>query len=75
VLIRPTSAITWLCVCLLELFQAHNRFRFIFLEVAPIGYVLGLLTCSNLPVYMFGEDVRMPKLCYFPCVSKELGFI
>lgn len=38
--IRPTSAITWLYVGLLELFSANDRLRFIFLEAAPIGYVL-----------------------------------
>lgn len=37
--VRPTSAITWLYVGLLELFSAHDRLRFIFLEAAPIGYV------------------------------------
>ncbi|KAF8400440.1 hypothetical protein HHK36_013738 [Tetracentron sinense] len=35
--VRPTSAITWLYVGLLELFVTHDRLRFIFLEVAPIG--------------------------------------
>ncbi|XP_008467108.2 mannosyltransferase APTG1 isoform X1 [Cucumis melo] len=41
--IRPTSAITWLYVGLLELFSANDRLRFIFLEAAPIGsLVLGI---------------------------------
>lgn len=35
--IRPTSAITWVYVGLLELFVTHEIVRFIFLEVAPIG--------------------------------------
>ena len=35
--IRPTSAIIWMYVGLLELFLAHDRLKFIFLEVAPIG--------------------------------------
>lgn len=35
--IRPTSAITWVYVGLLELFLARDRLKFIFLEVAPIG--------------------------------------
>ncbi|XP_022639585.1 GPI mannosyltransferase 3 isoform X2 [Vigna radiata var. radiata] len=41
--IRPTSAITWLYVGLLELLKARDRFKFIFLEVAPIGFVLPVL--------------------------------
>lgn len=45
--IRPTSAITWLYVGLLELLKARDRFKFIFLEVAPIGYVLGLSKYSD----------------------------
>lgn len=35
--IRPTSAITWVYVGLLELFMARDRLKFIFLEAAPIG--------------------------------------
>uniref|UniRef100_K7MK99 Mannosyltransferase n=2 Tax=Glycine subgen. Soja TaxID=1462606 RepID=K7MK99_SOYBN len=59
VLIRPTSAITWLCVCLLELFQAHNRFRFIFLEVAPIGILVLGLNCL-LDCFMYGTWILVP---------------
>lgn len=44
--IRPTSAVTWLYVGLLELFKARDRFKFIFLEVAPIGYVFGPFICT-----------------------------
>ena len=46
--IRPTSAIIWLYVGLLELLKARDRLKFIFLEVAPIGYVLVPFTHSNL---------------------------
>ncbi|KAH7569299.1 hypothetical protein JRO89_XS06G0140200 [Xanthoceras sorbifolium] len=35
--IRPTSAITWVYVGLLELLVARDRLRFIVLEAAPIG--------------------------------------
>lgn len=35
--IRPTSAITWIYVGLLELIVARDRLKFIFLEAAPIG--------------------------------------
>lgn len=46
--VRPTSAITWLYVGLLELLTARDRFRFLFLEVAPIGYVLLLFTHASM---------------------------
>ncbi|KAF5743857.1 GPI mannosyltransferase 3 isoform X3 [Tripterygium wilfordii] len=35
--IRPTSAIIWIYVGLLELFVAHDRLRFVILEVVPVG--------------------------------------
>lgn len=35
--IRPTSAITWAYVGILELLVTRDRLNFIFLEVAPIG--------------------------------------
>jgi len=54
--IRPTSAITWLYVGLLELLKSHDRFKFIFLEVAPIGYVFGLFTCSYFYQFIFLES-------------------
>ncbi|GMN24606.1 hypothetical protein TIFTF001_049160 [Ficus carica] len=41
--LRPTSAIIWLYIGLLELFVTRDRLRFIFLEVAPIGFVLPVL--------------------------------
>lgn len=50
--VRPTSAVIWLYVGLLELFKALDRWKFIFLEVAPIGYVLGPFTHSNLTKVM-----------------------
>lgn len=37
--IRPTSAITWLYVGFVDLWQERNRLKLIFLEVIPIGYV------------------------------------
>lgn len=35
--IRPTSAVTWVYVGLLELYLTHDRLRFIFVELIPIG--------------------------------------
>ncbi|KAH1216134.1 GPI mannosyltransferase 3 [Glycine max] len=57
--IRPTSAITWLYVGLLELFKAHDRFKFIFLEVAPIGILVLGLTCL-LDRFMYGTWILVP---------------
>lgn len=37
--LRPTSAITWIYVGLLELIATRDRLKFIFLETAPIGQV------------------------------------
>ena len=35
--IRPTSAIIWLYVGFLDLLKTHDRLKFVFLEVIPIG--------------------------------------
>ncbi|KAF4383844.1 hypothetical protein G4B88_016277 [Cannabis sativa] len=57
--IRPTSAIIWLYVGLLELYETRDRLRFIFLEVAPIGVlVLGLT--SILDRLMYGSWIIVP---------------
>ncbi|KAL5697329.1 Mannosyltransferase aptg1 [Ranunculus cassubicifolius] len=42
--VRPTSAITWLYVGLLELYETKDRVRFVFLEVTPIGIAVLALT-------------------------------
>ncbi|XP_061347460.1 mannosyltransferase APTG1 isoform X2 [Gastrolobium bilobum] len=57
--IRPTSAITWLYVGLLELLKAHDRLKFIFLEVAPIGTLVLGLTCL-LDRFMYGTWILVP---------------
>ncbi|XVF47802.1 hypothetical protein PTKIN_Ptkin03bG0140200 [Pterospermum kingtungense] len=57
--IRPTSAITWIYVGLLELYLTHERLRFIFLELVPIGtMVLGLM--CMLDRLMYGSWVLVP---------------
>lgn len=57
--IRPTSAITWLYVGLLELLLTHHRLKFIVLEVVPIGaLVLGLTLL--LDCLMYGSWVFVP---------------
>ncbi|KAM7472857.1 hypothetical protein LguiA_011040 [Lonicera macranthoides] len=57
--IRPTSAITWVYVGLLELFLARDRLKFIFLEVAPIGVLVLGLTCL-LDRLMYSSWVLVP---------------
>uniref|UniRef100_A0A7N0TYA1 Mannosyltransferase n=1 Tax=Kalanchoe fedtschenkoi TaxID=63787 RepID=A0A7N0TYA1_KALFE len=42
--IRPTSAIIWLYVGILEFFLTQDKWRFIFLETIPIGALVLLLT-------------------------------
>ncbi|GAB2270223.1 hypothetical protein Dimus_005129 [Dionaea muscipula] len=42
--IRPTSAITWVYVGLLELLITRGRFMFVFLEVAPVGILVFAVT-------------------------------
>ncbi|XVF34305.1 hypothetical protein REPUB_Repub18cG0048100 [Reevesia pubescens] len=57
--IRPTSAITWVYVGLLELYLTHERLRFIFLELIPIGTVVLGFMCL-LDRLMYGTWVLVP---------------
>uniref|UniRef100_A0A7C8YY08 Mannosyltransferase n=1 Tax=Opuntia streptacantha TaxID=393608 RepID=A0A7C8YY08_OPUST len=57
--VRPTSAVIWLYVGLIELFVASDRFRFIFLEVIPIGAVV-LAFASAVDRMMYGSWVIVP---------------
>ncbi|PSS08222.1 GPI mannosyltransferase [Actinidia chinensis var. chinensis] len=57
--IRPTSAITWAYVGLLELLSARDRPKFIFLEMAPIGVLVLTLACL-LDHLMYGSWVLVP---------------
>ncbi|XP_015883938.3 mannosyltransferase APTG1 [Ziziphus jujuba] len=57
--IRPTSAIVWLYVGFVELFEARDRLRFVFLEVAPIGVLVLGLTCI-LDRLMYGSWILVP---------------
>ncbi|EXB94916.1 GPI mannosyltransferase 3 [Morus notabilis] len=57
--IRPTSAIIWLYIGLLELFLTQERLKFIFLDVAPIGVlVLGLTWVFDR--LMYGSWILVP---------------
>ncbi|KFK25717.1 hypothetical protein AALP_AA8G150500 [Arabis alpina] len=57
--IRPTSAIIWLYVGMLELFLTRNKVKFIILEVIPIGSLVLGLTCL-LDRLMYGSWVIVP---------------
>lgn len=57
--IRPTSAITWAYVGLLELLVARDRLKFVFLEVVPVG-VLVLTLAWSLDHLMYGSWVLVP---------------
>ncbi|XP_052180481.1 mannosyltransferase APTG1 isoform X2 [Diospyros lotus] len=57
--IRPTSAITWVYVGLLELLLTRHRLKFVFLEVIPIGLMMIALSCL-LDRLMYGSWVLVP---------------
>ncbi|KAJ9153496.1 hypothetical protein P3X46_026926 [Hevea brasiliensis] len=57
--IRPTSAIIWVYVGILELFVTCDRLRFIILEVVPIGGLVLGLSCL-LDRLMYGSWVIVP---------------
>ncbi|TVU44671.1 hypothetical protein EJB05_04119 [Eragrostis curvula] len=53
--IRPTSAITWLYVGLLDFIQIKSKCRFVFLEVIPIGAIV-LAVTTFLDWWMYGSQ-------------------
>ncbi|XP_026405956.1 GPI mannosyltransferase 3-like isoform X1 [Papaver somniferum] len=57
--VRPTSAITWLYVGLLELFETKDQIKFIFLEIAPIGLLVLGFTCL-VDWLMYGSWIFVP---------------
>ncbi|XP_010453614.1 PREDICTED: GPI mannosyltransferase 3 isoform X1 [Camelina sativa] len=57
--IRPTSAVIWLYVGMLELFLTPNKVKFIVLEVIPIGSLVLGFTCL-LDRLMYGSWVIVP---------------
>lgn len=57
--IRPTSAIIWVYVGLMELYVSCNKLKFIFLEVVPIGSIVLGLTFL-LDRLMYGSWVLVP---------------
>ncbi|XP_037492164.1 GPI mannosyltransferase 3 isoform X2 [Jatropha curcas] len=57
--IRPTSAVIWVYVGLLELFVTRDRLKFIILEVFPIGALVLGVSCF-LDRVMYGSWVIVP---------------
>lgn len=57
--IRPTSAITWVYVGLLELAVTRDRLKFLVLEVVPIGALVLGLSCL-LDRLLYGSWVIVP---------------
>lgn len=60
--IRPTSAITWVYIGILELLSMRricDKLKFIFLEVVPIGVLVITVTCL-LDRVMYGSWVLVP---------------
>eukprot|EP01018_Ginkgo_biloba_P025171 Gb_16626 [translate_table: standard] len=57
--IRPTSAIVWLYVGIIHLYEAHDKLKFLILEVLPIGVIVLIGTCL-LDRWMYGSWVLVP---------------
>ncbi|KAF3649801.1 putative E3 ubiquitin-protein ligase XBAT32-like [Capsicum annuum] len=57
--VRPTSAITWIYIGLLELYLTRDKLKFVLLEVIPIGtLILGLTFLVD--GWMYGTWVLVP---------------
>ncbi|XP_020527633.1 GPI mannosyltransferase 3 isoform X1 [Amborella trichopoda] len=57
--IRPTSGILWLYLGLVHLFETHDKVKFLFLEVFPIGGFVLMITYL-LDWYMYGARTFVP---------------
>ncbi|XP_066366754.1 mannosyltransferase APTG1-like [Miscanthus floridulus] len=57
--IRPTSAVTWIYVGLLDFIQMKSKFRFVFLDVIPVGAIV-LAVTTLLDWWMYGSRVIVP---------------
>ncbi|KAM0838510.1 hypothetical protein ACQ4PT_060924 [Festuca glaucescens] len=57
--VRPTSAITWLYVGLLDFIQTKSKCRLLFLEVIPLGAII-LAVTTFLDWWMYGSRVIVP---------------
>ncbi|KAL2930395.1 GPI mannosyltransferase 3, partial [Bienertia sinuspersici] len=57
--VRPTSAVVWIYVGLIELFVASDRLKFVFLEAAPIGGAVLAITCL-LDRMIYGSWIVVP---------------
>ncbi|KAM0882865.1 hypothetical protein ACQ4PT_031980 [Festuca glaucescens] len=57
--VRPTSAITWLYVGLLDFIQTKSKCQLLFLEVIPLGAII-LAVTTFLDWWMYGSRVIVP---------------
>ncbi|KAK3155812.1 hypothetical protein QOZ80_2AG0099000 [Eleusine coracana subsp. coracana] len=57
--IRPTSAITWLYVGLLDFINIKSKCQYVFFEVIPIGAIV-LAVTTFLDWWMYGSKVIVP---------------
>ncbi|KAJ1277496.1 hypothetical protein BS78_04G008400 [Paspalum vaginatum] len=57
--IRPTSAVTWLYVGVLDLIQMKSKRHFVFLEVIPAGAIV-LAVTTFVDWWMYGSRVIVP---------------
>ncbi|CAN6271138.1 unnamed protein product [Urochloa humidicola] len=57
--IRPTSAVTWLYVGLLDFIQMKSKCHFVFVEVFPVGATV-LAVTTLLDWWMYGSQVIVP---------------
>ncbi|XP_020115189.1 GPI mannosyltransferase 3-like isoform X1 [Ananas comosus] len=57
--VRPTSAITWLYVGLLDLIGMQSKLQFLFLDIIPVGVLVLAATCL-LDRWMYGSWIIVP---------------
>ncbi|XP_066366923.1 mannosyltransferase APTG1-like [Miscanthus floridulus] len=57
--IRPTSAVTWIYVGLLDFIQMKSKFSFVFFDVIPVGAIV-LAVTTLLDWWMYGSRVIVP---------------
>ncbi|CAN6466607.1 unnamed protein product [Victoria cruziana] len=58
-IIRPTNAVIWIYLGTLHLFEARDKVKFVFTEVAPIGAAVLALSCL-FDRWMYGTWVFVP---------------
>ncbi|XP_057833988.2 mannosyltransferase APTG1 isoform X1 [Cryptomeria japonica] len=57
--IRPTSAVLWFYLGIIHLYKAHDKTKFLFFELIPIGAIVLVTTCL-LDRWMYGTWILVP---------------